>query len=84
MRHGLQEPRAEQRNHRHRDDERRQQRQTECQRQSGEQELADAVEEGDGEEVDHVHESSGQNGEIDFGAARFGGDTGATPISRCR
>ena len=67
--HGLQKPGAEQRNHRHRDHERRQQRQAERERQRGKQKLADAEEQRDGEKVHHIDQRGGQHRQVHFGAA---------------
>ena len=80
----LQEARAEQRDHRHGDDKRSQQRQAERQGQGREQELADAVEERDREEIDHVDQRRGQHGQVDLRAALLAATAGEAPISRCR
>ena len=70
----LQEPRAEQRHDRHRDEVRREQRQHDGQRQRREQEAADAVEKRHREEDDRAGQRRRQHGQRHFVAALLGRD----------
>src|SRR5580704_9668647 len=74
--HGFQEARTEQGNYGHGHDERRQQREAEGERESGEEKLGDAVKENDGKEIDHVDQRSREDCEANFRTADFGGDHG--------
>ncbi len=67
----FQKSRAEQRDYGHRYYERRQQREREGQRQSGEEELTHAVEEHYREEIHDVHQRSRQHGQAHFRATHF-------------
>ena len=71
MRDRLEKARAEQRNDRHRHDERNHQRNTERERQGGKQELTHAKKQRDREKIDNSHQSARQYGERNFRRPRL-------------
>jgi hypothetical protein len=82
--HGLKKTGAEQRNHRHGYDERRQQRQAERESERGKQKLADAEQERHREKVDHIDERCGEHCQLTSAPPCSAAIAGADPISKCR